>query len=44
MSGEDTWTEIPYAEGIVLVGDAGGYNNPIIGEGLSSTTRRAAAL
>ena len=39
MSGEDTWTEIPYAEGIVLIGDAGGYNDPIIGEGLSLALR-----
>jgi flavin-dependent dehydrogenase len=35
MSGEDTWTETPYVEGIVLIGDAGGYNDPIIGEGRS---------
>jgi 2-polyprenyl-6-methoxyphenol hydroxylase-like FAD-dependent oxidoreductase len=35
----DTWTETPYAEGVVLVGDAAGYNDPIIGQGLSITTR-----
>lgn len=39
MGGEDTWTEIPFVEGIVLVGDAGGYNDPIIGEGLSLALR-----
>ena len=39
MSGEDTWTEVPFVEGVVLVGDAGGYNGPIIGEGLSLALR-----
>jgi menaquinone-9 beta-reductase len=39
MGGEDTWTEVPFVEGIVLVGDAGGYNGPIIGQGLSLTLR-----
>jgi 2-polyprenyl-6-methoxyphenol hydroxylase-like FAD-dependent oxidoreductase len=33
----DTWTERPYAPGAVLIGDAGGYNDPIIGQGLSLT-------
>jgi 2-polyprenyl-6-methoxyphenol hydroxylase-like FAD-dependent oxidoreductase len=33
----DTWTDRPYADGVVLVGDAGGYNDPIIGQGLSLT-------
>jgi 2-polyprenyl-6-methoxyphenol hydroxylase-like FAD-dependent oxidoreductase len=44
MGGEDTWTEIPYAEGIVLIGDAAGYNDPIIGEGLSLALRDARLL
>jgi menaquinone-9 beta-reductase len=35
MGGEDTWTEVPFIKGIVLIGDAGGYNGPIIGQGLS---------
>ena len=39
MGGEDTWTEVPFVEGIVLVGDAGGYNGPIIGQGLSLALR-----
>jgi 2-polyprenyl-6-methoxyphenol hydroxylase-like FAD-dependent oxidoreductase len=39
MGGEDTWTEVPFVEGIVLIGDAGGYNGPIIGEGLSLALR-----
>src|SRR4051812_22192699 len=33
----DTWTDRPYAPGAVLVGDAAGYNDPIIGQGLSLT-------
>ena len=33
----DTWTDAPYAPGTVLIGDAGGYNDPIIGQGLSLT-------
>jgi 2-polyprenyl-6-methoxyphenol hydroxylase-like FAD-dependent oxidoreductase len=36
---EDTWTDAPYAEGIVLIGDAAGHNDPIIGQGLSVTYR-----
>jgi 2-polyprenyl-6-methoxyphenol hydroxylase-like FAD-dependent oxidoreductase len=31
----DTWTDEPFAPGVVLVGDAAGYNDPIIGQGLS---------
>jgi 2-polyprenyl-6-methoxyphenol hydroxylase-like FAD-dependent oxidoreductase len=37
--GDDTWTAHPYAPGVVLIGDAAGYNNPIIGEGLSIALR-----
>ncbi|HEX5268728.1 MAG TPA: NAD(P)/FAD-dependent oxidoreductase [Acidimicrobiales bacterium] len=37
--GDDTWTEHPYAEGVVLVGDAAGWNDPVIGEGLSISMR-----
>jgi menaquinone-9 beta-reductase len=36
---EDTWTETPFAPGIVLIGDAAGHNDPIIGQGLSITYR-----
>ena len=39
--GDDSWTERPYAPGVVLIGDAAGYNNPIIGEGLSIAMRDA---
>lgn len=35
----DAWTDEPFAEGCVLVGDAGGWNDPIIGQGLSITYR-----
>ncbi len=35
----DAWTDAPFAEGCVLVGDAGGWNDPIIGQGLSITYR-----
>lgn len=36
---EDAWTDQPFAEGVVLVGDAAGWNDPIIGQGLSITYR-----
>lgn len=39
--GDDTWTEQPYADGVVLIGDAAGYNSPIIGQGLSIAMRDA---
>jgi 2-polyprenyl-6-methoxyphenol hydroxylase-like FAD-dependent oxidoreductase len=39
--GDDSWTEQPFTDGVVLVGDAAGFNNPIIGEGLSITMRDA---
>ncbi|HEY2359351.1 MAG TPA: NAD(P)/FAD-dependent oxidoreductase [Phenylobacterium sp.] len=35
----DAWTEEPFAPGVVLVGDAAGWNDPIIGLGLSITYR-----
>jgi menaquinone-9 beta-reductase len=35
----DSWTEEPFAEGVVLVGDAAGWNDPIVGLGLSITYR-----
>jgi 2-polyprenyl-6-methoxyphenol hydroxylase-like FAD-dependent oxidoreductase len=36
---EDTWTDVPVADGVVLIGDAAGHNDPIIGQGLSITFR-----
>ncbi len=35
----DAWTDAPYAPGVVLVGDAAGWNDPIVGLGLSITYR-----
>jgi 2-polyprenyl-6-methoxyphenol hydroxylase-like FAD-dependent oxidoreductase len=35
----DTWTDEPFADGAVLVGDAAGWNDPIVGLGLSITYR-----
>jgi len=40
-AGEDTWTATPFAPGIVLIGDAAGHNDPIIGQGLSIAMRDA---
>jgi 2-polyprenyl-6-methoxyphenol hydroxylase-like FAD-dependent oxidoreductase len=37
--GEDTWVDVPFVEGVVLVGDAAGYNDPLIGQGLSLALR-----
>ncbi len=39
--GDDTWTPHPYRPGVVLIGDAAGYNSPIIGQGLSIAMRDA---
>jgi menaquinone-9 beta-reductase len=36
---EDSWTDVPFVEGAVLIGDAAGYNDPIVGQGLSITLR-----
>jgi 2-polyprenyl-6-methoxyphenol hydroxylase-like FAD-dependent oxidoreductase len=39
--GDDTWTDAPFADGVVLIGDAAGHNDPIIGQGLSIAMRDA---
>jgi 2-polyprenyl-6-methoxyphenol hydroxylase-like FAD-dependent oxidoreductase len=39
FSGEQTWCDEPYAEGVVLLGDAGGYDDPVTGQGLSLALR-----
>jgi 2-polyprenyl-6-methoxyphenol hydroxylase-like FAD-dependent oxidoreductase len=44
FSGEDTWAEVPFVQGVVLIGDAAGYNNPLIGQGLSLALRDARVL
>jgi 2-polyprenyl-6-methoxyphenol hydroxylase-like FAD-dependent oxidoreductase len=42
--GDDTWTETPFTDGVVLVGDAAGYNDPILGQGLAIALRDARVL
>ena len=39
VSNEDHWIEDPTAPGVVLVGDAAGHNDPILGQGLSIALR-----
>ena len=39
FSNEDQWVEDPTAPGVVLVGDAAGHNDPILGQGLSIALR-----
>jgi 2-polyprenyl-6-methoxyphenol hydroxylase-like FAD-dependent oxidoreductase len=36
---EDAWIDEPFAEGVVFIGDAAGWNDPINGQGLSITLR-----
>ncbi len=36
---QDAWTGVPFVEGVALVGDAAGWNDPIAGQGLSITLR-----
>jgi 2-polyprenyl-6-methoxyphenol hydroxylase-like FAD-dependent oxidoreductase len=40
----DAWVDEPFADGVALIGDAGGYNNPLIGQGLSLAVRDAGVL
>jgi 2-polyprenyl-6-methoxyphenol hydroxylase-like FAD-dependent oxidoreductase len=39
FTADDTWTDRPFAEGVVLIGDAAGYNDPLIGQGLALALR-----
>jgi 2-polyprenyl-6-methoxyphenol hydroxylase-like FAD-dependent oxidoreductase len=39
FGGEQTWCDRPYADGVVLLGDAGGYDDPVDGQGLSLALR-----
>lgn len=41
---EDTWVETPHRGHVVLIGDAAGYNNPLIGQGLALAFRDARVL
>lgn len=44
FSAEQTWCDEPYADGVVLLGDAGGYDDPVDGQGLSLAMRDARQL
>jgi 2-polyprenyl-6-methoxyphenol hydroxylase-like FAD-dependent oxidoreductase len=45
VAGSDTWTsEGPMVDGAVLVGDAAGWSDPIIGQGLSVALRDARSV
>ncbi len=39
--GSDTWTDRPFVDGVVLIGDAAGHNDPTAGCGLSVALRDA---
>jgi 2-polyprenyl-6-methoxyphenol hydroxylase-like FAD-dependent oxidoreductase len=39
--GNDTWTDQPFGPGAVLIGDAAGWSDPFIGQGLSVAFRDA---
>ena len=41
---EDAWADRATAPGVVLIGDAAGYNNPLTGQGQSLAVRDAGAL
>jgi 2-polyprenyl-6-methoxyphenol hydroxylase-like FAD-dependent oxidoreductase len=38
-SNEDHWVDDPTADGVVLIGDAAGHNDPVTGQGVSITVR-----
>jgi len=42
--GDDTWIDRPFGDGAVLIADAAGYSNPIIGQGLSIAMRDARSV
>jgi 2-polyprenyl-6-methoxyphenol hydroxylase-like FAD-dependent oxidoreductase len=47
FSSEHTWCDTPTSDGVVLIGDAGGYDDPVDGQGLSlalSDVRHLAGL
>jgi 2-polyprenyl-6-methoxyphenol hydroxylase-like FAD-dependent oxidoreductase len=44
FSGEQAWCDEPYAAGVVLLGDAGGYDDPVTGQGLSLALRDVGQL
>ena len=42
--GSDSWTTSPLPDGVVLAGDAAGWSDPVIGEGLSIALRDARSV
>ncbi len=42
--GDDTWVDRPFGRGAVLIADAAGYSNPIVGQGLSIAMRDARSV
>ena len=36
---EDSWVDVPVRDGVVLIGDAAGWNDPITGQGQSIALR-----
>jgi 2-polyprenyl-6-methoxyphenol hydroxylase-like FAD-dependent oxidoreductase len=42
--GSDSWTTSPIPDGVVLAGDAAGWSDPVIGEGLSIALRDARSV
>ncbi len=42
--GSDAWTDVPVTDGAVLIGDAAGWNDPILGCGLSIALRDARSV
>ena len=38
---QDAWIDEPWVDGVVLIGDSAGYNDPILGQGVSVTARDA---
>jgi 2-polyprenyl-6-methoxyphenol hydroxylase-like FAD-dependent oxidoreductase len=42
--GSDSWTTSPVPDGVVLAGDAAGWSDPVLGEGLSIALRDARSV
>ena len=41
VHGSDAWPDEPVSEGVVLIGDAAGWSDPIVGQGLAVALRDA---
>lgn len=44
VRGSDAWTDVPVTDGAVLIGDAAGWSDPILGCGLSVAMRDARSV